>query len=205
VNIGADFKKLQADCRIDRPFVGDIELGRMARERGAAKRNNVGLAELTATLLWRNLKKDPTVSVSTHWADAELGHDFITTAKLNVYATWAVYDTLDHIDVPHPITSDSPAGMAITLHANDGQPVAHGIIAFDRPPKFEGVNVTANRAIIIVSEVSVPGYLIPASLRADKTPTALSSLGRPPFSILCTTRSLCTRSAVSVAREWYIP
>jgi hypothetical protein len=87
VNIGADFKKLQADCRIDQPFVGDIKLGRMASKRGAAKQNNVGLAELTATLLGRNLKKDPTVNVSTSWADAELGHDFITTAELNVYAT----------------------------------------------------------------------------------------------------------------------
>jgi 3'-5' exonuclease len=197
VSIAADLKKLQGDCNVNRPFTGYVELGGMAKDRNAAERRNIGLVALTGTVLRRNLKNDPTIRISTHWAEAQLSQDFINYAALNVYATWAVYDTLDRMDVPQPISATSPAGTLVTLHATDGQPVADGIIAFDRPKQFHGVNVTPGRAIVTVSEVMVPSYLIPASLQEDKISRPLSHFGNPPFSILSAVRSLRTRSAPS--------
>lgn len=192
VSISADFKKLHGDCAVDQPFAGYIELGRMAKDRNTAKQQNVGLVELTGTLLRRSLKNDPTIRISTHWANAKLSQDFIDHAARNVYATWAIFDTLNKIHLPQPISATSPAGTPITLHATDGQPVAHGIIAFERPKKFRGVNVTPTRVIITVSEVAVPGYLIPASLQEDKTSRPLSAFSDPPFSIVSAVRSLRT-------------
>jgi hypothetical protein len=194
VSIAADFKKLQGDCNVNRPFTGYVELGGMAKGRNAAEQWNIGLVALTGTILQWNLRNDPTIRISTHWAEAQLSQDFINYAALNVYATWAVYDTLNRMDVPQPI---SPAGTLVTLHATDGQPVANGIIAFDQPKQFHGVNVTPGRAIVTVSEVMVPSYLIPASLQEDKISRPLSHFGNPPFSILSAVHSLQTRSAPS--------
>lgn len=127
-----------------------------------------------------------------HWANAKLSQDFIDHATRNVYATWAIFDTLNKIHLPQPISATSPAGMPITLHTTDSQPVAHGIIAFEHLKQFQGVNVTPTRVIITVSEVVVPGYLIPTSLQEDKTSQPLSAFGDPPFSIVSAVCSLCT-------------
>ncbi|KAG2116808.1 hypothetical protein DEU56DRAFT_761486 [Suillus clintonianus] len=70
VSVGADFKRLQNDCGMhhgaasDEPFAGHVELGAMAKERGATVKRTVGLAELVGILLGRHLPKDPQVRVS---------------------------------------------------------------------------------------------------------------------------------------------
>jgi hypothetical protein len=54
INIGSNLKRLHRDCGFDEsspPFVGATELGAMAKERGAAVKRNVALADLVSTQL----------------------------------------------------------------------------------------------------------------------------------------------------------
>jgi 3'-5' exonuclease len=194
VNIGADFKKLQKDCGLAQPFCGNVELRALAKERNVSNRKNVGLADLCGNLLHRYLKKDPTVRISSHWADAQLAQDFLDYAVMDVYATWAVYENLMRIKAPQSVSPETPRGTLVTLHATDRKPVAQGCIALERPDKCQGVNVTARRVVIIITDVLVSSYLIPGSLRGDRQSVALFKCGETPFSILTTYRALRTRS-----------
>ena len=54
VQVTADLKRLFKDCGYieerDQPFVGALELGRMAKECGAASKANIGLADLCGSV-----------------------------------------------------------------------------------------------------------------------------------------------------------
>jgi hypothetical protein len=92
VSITADFKKLPGDCNINRPFTGYVELGGVAKDRNAAERQNIGLVALIGTKLQRNLKNDPTIQVSTHWAEAQLSQDL-----LGIYLYFHLYPIISFI------------------------------------------------------------------------------------------------------------
>ncbi|EIW52507.1 uncharacterized protein TRAVEDRAFT_24023 [Trametes versicolor FP-101664 SS1] len=198
VNIGADFKKLFADCGFslgDPVFAGHVELGALAVSRNAAMRRGVGLADLVRNVLRRSLNKDPNIRVSTRWADRELLPDFVAYAALDVYAVWAVYAILGTMETAQLVTTDSPGGSPVTLYASDGREVASGIIALDRVDQLNGIKVTPARTLITVSSVRVPGYMHPPSLSPSHSATALSAFGSPPFQLVVFSRMLRTAPA----------
>ncbi|KAG1884115.1 hypothetical protein F4604DRAFT_1575058 [Suillus subluteus] len=193
VNIGADFKRLQRDCALDatsEPFVGHVELGAMAKEWGAAVKKNVGLAELVATLLQKQLPKDPQIRVSPRWADQVLPSEYTGYAVLDAYATSQIYFQLIEMEVAQPVSVDTARGTAIALLTPDGQEVAHGIVALKHPSAIDGISVTSTRVVMTVSKVLVPSFLMPASLCKVKKAIPLSSCGSPPFLVVTHVRSL---------------
>ncbi|KAF8134402.1 hypothetical protein EV363DRAFT_1561939 [Boletus edulis] len=193
INIGADFKRLQCDCGKNAsslPFSGYIELGSMAKDRGVAVKRNVALAELVGTQLRAFLPKDPHIQVSPRWADVPLPSEFVSHAVLDVYAVSEVYQRLLGLEVAQPITAKTPGGTPVALLASNGAEVAHGIIALERPQALDGINLTATRAVMTISKIIIPSFLLPASLCRSKHSVSLASLGPLPTSIVCNTRNL---------------
>ncbi|KAI1787068.1 hypothetical protein LXA43DRAFT_1098652 [Ganoderma leucocontextum] len=199
VGLDADFKRLYKDCgftRADPPFTGQLDLGGMAKDRGAATRRNTSLVQLVETVLRRQLVKDPDIQVSRQWADEDLHDDFRTYAALDAVASWLVYEQLQTMDVIEVITATTPGGTPVTLIANDGRAVAHGVIALDRPAEFNHMKVTPSRSIVSVTEVFVAAYKVPASLLPSRAPKSLSAFGQTPFLVLYHTRLIHPRSTV---------
>ncbi|KAF9231664.1 hypothetical protein BU15DRAFT_82124 [Melanogaster broomeanus] len=195
VGISADFKRLQKDCRFtpsSQPFAGELELGTMARARGVQVKKNVGLGELVAVLLRHYLPNDPHIRVSPRWADPVLPPPYVEYATLDVYATLLVYLRLAGMTVTPPVTATTPARTPVTLTSPDGNQVARGIIAIERPPTLHGVKVTTSRSVITVSHVLVPSFLLPASLcsAGAKHSRALASHGSPPFLLVVNNSNL---------------
>lgn len=171
-------------------FAGYIELGSVAKDRGVAVKQNAALGELVGTQLHAFLPKDPHIQVSPRWADIPLPPEFISHAVLDVYAVVEVHQRLLGLEIAKPINAKTPGGTPVALLASDGAEVAHGIIAIEHPQALDGINLTATRAVMAISKVIVPSFLIPASLCQSKHSVSLASLGQPPISIVCNTRNL---------------
>ena len=201
VNITANLERLQKDLTPSSrstPFAGQLEIGRMAYERHAALSATVGLPTPCQNILRRQIKQDPAICLSPIWANMDLPSEFVVHAALEVYAMWSLYTTLTTVKLPKRVTSSTPAGTPVIMHAPDGRTIARGVIALDRPVSFNGVNVTKSRVIMIVQEVYVPGYLISPTLSSSQAPTPLSAFGQPPFSILCQANHLETSPADAI-------
>ena len=130
------------------------------------------------------------IQVSPRWADVPLPPEFISHAVLDVYAVAEVHQRLLGLEVAQPITAKTPGGTPVALLASDGAEVAHGIISLERPQALDGINLTATRAVMTISKIIVPSFLLHASLCQSKHSVSLASLGPPPISIVCNTRNL---------------
>jgi len=113
-------------------------------------------------------------------------------ATLDAYATFVVHLQLAGMAVAPPVTASTPAGTSVVLISPDGNQVACGIIAIEQPPMLNGVILTSSQSVMTVSQVLVPGFLIPASLCGTgiKHSQPLSSHGNPPFSLSANNSSL---------------
>ena len=84
-----DLTRLFKDCGFkpdrDALFLGAVELGHMAKQRGITDRAN-SLADLTATVLHCFLPKDSAVRISPNWDNPTLTQEQINYASLDVYA-----------------------------------------------------------------------------------------------------------------------
>ncbi|KAK0451981.1 uncharacterized protein EV420DRAFT_1645916 [Desarmillaria tabescens] len=186
------------------PFVGALELGRLAKDRNLVDQANISLADLTAKILECNLPKDDTIRVSTAWDNPVLTPEQEMYAALDVFAIHSIYDTFTHLSIGGPITNATVGGTIVKLLSHDQcSTVAYGIIAPDRPTKFAGVNVSKTRTVVNVTRVLASGYLMWAKLSSSHHEVLLSSLGTTcPFQILCCTRDLriCTGKDITEAQ-----
>jgi hypothetical protein len=206
VHIKADFTRLYRDCGLmdggdELPFVGAQELGALARDSMLAERSSVGLASLVQTVLGKSLAKDGGVRVSTGWDDGELSPDQIEYAAQDAFASWKVYEALTEA-VPDQHTSSrsrfvsdiTPPGTCVKLMSRDrASAVAYGTLALDRHEKWQGVNVTKTRTVVVISQLIVPGYLVRPELLKSKKPTPLSEVvNELPANVLCCFKDLLT-------------
>ena len=159
---------------------------------------NCRLPALCQSILRQQLNRDPAVCISPLWASTSLPAKFTNHAVLEAYAMWSLYSILTTIKLPERVSSSTPAGTPVVMHAPDGRTIARGAIALDRLATFDGVNVTPSRVIMVVQEVCVPGYLISPTLLQSRTPTPLSAFGKPPFSILCQANHLITNPVSAI-------
>lgn len=92
--------KLFHDCKFDSsqdaPFLGALDIRRMAKERNAVKNAIISLFDLTTVILWQHLPKDPAICVSTDWDRSELPETHINYAILDVYVSWHIFQVLKH-------------------------------------------------------------------------------------------------------------
>ncbi|KAI0369360.1 hypothetical protein BV20DRAFT_1113655 [Pilatotrama ljubarskyi] len=185
----------QAIYLIPLPFVGALELGALAKERGIVERANTSLSDLVAHVLHRYLPKDDSIRVSSGWDNNELSQVHVDYAALDVYAAWALHDMLtSSTSVGSPVTDMTLSGTRVKLLSRDRNSiVAYGVLAPDRPSSFQGVNVTKTRAVINVTDVLQGGYLIRKELLATKEDVPISRIaGACPFQLLCAVRDLVT-------------
>ena len=198
VQVKADLTRLYNDCGFknssELPFLGALELGSMAKDRNVTDHARVSLSDLTALVLRRHLRKDPSLRVSTRWNDPELSSEQETYAALDVYAALAIYEAFSTIPSVGPVTSSTPAGTKVQLMSRvGGLVVAYGYIARHQPKQFDGVNVSKSRVVITVTSITVPAYLVRAELLSSHQDTPLSNLGSQlPFPLLCRLRDLRT-------------
>lgn len=195
VQVTADLKRLFKDCGYiegkDQPFVGALELGRMAKECGAASKANIGLADLCGSVLKRYLPKDPDIRISALWSIDPLPSSHINYAALDVYAAWKVFHTLTGSTFGDLVDISTPGGTEVTLFSSDNsRAVAYGTIALERPLKYLGVNVTKTRILLNVNEILAPGYLISQDLLPGKDDLPLSAFLPAPFTLLCKAKHL---------------
>jgi hypothetical protein len=213
VHVKADLTRLFNDCGfstvVDAPFAGAVELGYLAYHKNISHRANVSLADLASLVLHRSLLKDPSIRVSTDWDNPELSSAQVRYASLDVYASWAIYESLIHEHVGGLVTHSTNGGTPVKLLSRDhSTPVAYGFIASDRPAKFDGVNVTSTRVIVNITVLKVPAYLVRGELMKSRLDTPLSSLASGlPFELLCLTRDLrtCTNEELQHARSSVSP
>jgi len=220
-NMVANFRRLQGDCTEGIrtiPFAGHCDLGLMARNLCAAPRGNMSLPMLSSIILRRQLAVDPRVCVSPSWGLTTLCENFVHHAVLKAFAAWSIHSVLKNMDTPQVVTSQTAGGTQVTMVAPDGREVARGVIALDRPATFHDVKVTKTRALMVVREVLVPGYLISPTLTPSRQPMTLSAFGSVPFVLLCQANHLhtvthlvpgsgnqCQRSVMSMADRPPIP
>lgn len=145
VHVQADLTWLFNDCGFPKnaqPFVGALELGRLAKDRNLVDQANISLADLTAKILECNLPKDDSIRVSTAWDNPVLTPEQEMYAALDVFAIHSIYDTFTHLPIGGPITNVTVGGTIVKLLSCDQcSTIAYGIIAPNRPAKFSDVNV----------------------------------------------------------------
>ncbi|KAF8633831.1 hypothetical protein AX17_004351 [Amanita inopinata Kibby_2008] len=199
VNIKSDLTRLFNNCGfkqgVDPPFVGALELAQLAKEKNAAPRANVGLADLCSAVLRKYLPKDPSIRISEEWSAVPLSDAHANYAALDVYATWKIFRALQVKSHGITVNQTTPGGTPVYLYSSDGsQPVAWGHIALDRPKEFRGVNVTKTRVLVLIKSVMVPGHIVTADLLSTHRDTALSDLPTAPYILLCKAKHVRTRS-----------
>ncbi|KAH7919165.1 hypothetical protein BV22DRAFT_1051234 [Leucogyrophana mollusca] len=189
VHVKADLTRLFNDCGFatatEQPFVGALELGVLAKQQNITDCGNIGLSDLTAAVLRRYLVKDTSVRVSTNWNNPTLTQEQIDYAALDVYASWAIFESFLTVPVPGPVTAVTSAGTHVKLLSRDGKTVvALGFISWSRPPKHDGINVTKTRAIIQVTSIVVPAYLAYVGHDpVNRSPPTACPVGEPPSTI----------------------
>ena len=198
VHVKADLTRLFNDCGFkpgrDDPFLGAVELGDMAKQRGLTNRTNISLADVTATVLHRALPKESTVRVSTDWDNPNLTQEQIDYSCLDVYAAWAIHEAFTDMPVGSPVTETTLAGTQVKLLSRTRtSTIAYGVIAPDRPTKFKEVNVTKTRTLVNITDVIQPAYLVRGDLLTSRQATPLSSFSNTfPFTLLCQVNDLQT-------------
>lgn len=173
VKISADLKRLFHDCGFiegkDQPFEGAVELGKIAKETGAAMQANIGLLDLCASILKHFLSKEVDIRVSLSWDQNPLPDAHIQYAALDAFATWQVFKALQGGNIGNAVDASTIGGTPVALFSSDNSRiVAHGHIVPERPAKYQGVNITKTRLLVVVSEVLVPGHLVPGDLLPGK-------------------------------------
>ena len=105
-----------------------------------------GLAELMSRVLQRLLPTDLSVRVSPDWDKPTLSDEQWEYAVHDVYAAWLLYNAFAaQVACPDsgPVTGSTPSDMRVKLVSrNHCSTVAYGVLAANRPPKYNGVNVT---------------------------------------------------------------
>jgi hypothetical protein len=194
VKVSADMKRLYENCQFnngEQPFVGAVNLGNLAKDRNVTAKASASLVDLTATVLWRFLPKDPTIRVSTAWDSRELSQEQIDYASLDVYAMWSVYQALVAMPTGGKVSESTPGGVAIALLSSDQSLiVAYGHVTPDRPKKYLGMNVTKTKALMTVTNILIPGHIVPGDTLPSRVDTPFTEFPAPPFILLCKTKHL---------------
>ncbi|TFY78505.1 hypothetical protein EWM64_g5507 [Hericium alpestre] len=185
VHIKADFMRLFHDCGL---------AGKLA----SYQRANVSLVDLTARILCRSLLKETSICISTRWDELPLSKDQIDYAALDAYASWKLYEALHaRAGVPSGVfvSLSTPVGTHVKLLSCDHTSViAYGVLSADHPLKFDGVNMMPTQALVNVTAVLMPAYLMWRKLLKSKQATPLSELiaSGLPCAVLCCLKDLQT-------------
>jgi hypothetical protein len=183
--VSSDLKYLEMACHSSTPFTGALDLARFAKERLVVSNAKAGLADLCAATLQKRLPKNTPARISTRWEGDQLSDDMVQYAALDAYASLCIYQRLLQIHPPKPLPEELDASLEIVLYHDDlSRVIARGHISehflSDKPKQYDGIQITAKRILITVTEVLVPGAIIKAHCKRT-----LEALGSVPFNLVC--------------------
>ncbi|KAJ7924309.1 hypothetical protein B0H13DRAFT_1864173 [Mycena leptocephala] len=169
--VSGDLKYLERAIHPSKPFVGAVDLAKMAKDRLV-----VANADLCAV----------TLGISA-WENEDLSPSRIRYAALDVHACSRIYDFLSTIPIPALLPKVVEIGTKV-LVSNDDRTglIARGSIehldgSFQtgkvlRDGTMDTINISSSRCLVPISEVVVPA----AILKTHKQ--TLSTFGSVPFS-----------------------
>ncbi|KAG6825492.1 hypothetical protein H0H92_003568 [Tricholoma furcatifolium] len=187
--VSGDLKYLEKACQSDIPFIGGLDIARLAKDHFYVTTARISLEDLCAAILKRRLSKNSTPRVSTAWENSDLTPEQIHYAALDVYASLSIYNTLIASPIPKAIVQHSEVGAPILLFSNDNtRIIAKGAISsHQNDTTYMGINITPSRSVIEVHKVLVPGALVANGVSPQRS---LESHGEAPFHIVCYLRHL---------------
>lgn len=197
--VNTDLRHLQLESQSATPFVGAIDLARLAKDRRIVSSAQAGLAELCALVLHRRLNKAIPERVSMAWENDELTQEPLSYAALDAYACLQIYKELIKISAPCPLpdTMPIPHTPILLYHTDNTRMIASGVISpHSADARFDGISITPKRTVITVQEVFIPGALV-----TTHNQRSLKSFGPPPFDVVCLRSHVRTRPVASTAPD----
>ncbi|KAK7047836.1 hypothetical protein VNI00_006164 [Paramarasmius palmivorus] len=183
-NIALDLQGLEEANKESIPYVGGLDLAKLAKEKGVIKDARISLPDLCAKVLEHQTEKDPSVRVNSEWTNSELAEAQVMYAALDAWVSLEGFPELDAMAVPVPVLfSPIPPnpGLEVFIYQEDRtRIIARGRISDALDKAFDGINVTKTHVLIVVDEVYVPAAMI-----AQHHQRELKSFGTTPFSIVC--------------------
>ncbi|KAJ7890219.1 ribonuclease H-like domain-containing protein [Mycena leptocephala] len=98
--VSGDLKYLERATHPSKPFVGAVDLAKMAKDRLVVPNAKIGLADLCAVTLGMRLAKNVPERTSSAWENEDLSPSQIRYAALDVHACSRIYDFLSTIPIP---------------------------------------------------------------------------------------------------------
>lgn len=182
-NVTQDLKRLERESQGSNPapYTGGVELAKLAKDLGAISDARVGLADICAAVLGVRLDKTTPVRISSSWDSLNLSPQQVEYAASDALVSLQVYHRLrlSRSAVPDKLKETTIPGTPVSVHQDDGQVIAYGILSLEPPASTcRGVNHTPTRARVTVQTTVVPGAILPFHK------VSLLSCGPPPFDIL---------------------
>ncbi|PBK90587.1 hypothetical protein ARMGADRAFT_1032577 [Armillaria gallica] len=171
----------QEACNSATPFVGAVDLARLAKERHIIKAETASLEDLSAIVLSKCLNKNVSECTSTAWENDVLTEQQTMYAALDAYASLLIYDALMDIPVPAPLPSDPSIDTPVMLFADNtnNKLIAYGTISpHSTKSTFDGINLTKTRIILDINKVLIPGAIVTTHWNRP-----VQSFGPPVFSV----------------------
>jgi hypothetical protein len=175
------------------PYVGGIDVAKLAKERGVISDARLGLADVCAIVLGVRLDKPPLVRISSTWDSVDLSHGQVEYAVSDALVPLQIYQRLSQISAPAEILDTALPGTPVSVLQDDGQTIAYGILSQEpRTSTCRGINYTATRARVTIQSICIPAAILPL----HKAP--LASLGPTPFDVLIKRNKLqtCPQSTI---------
>jgi len=180
--VNADLQYLQKGCQSRTAFVGGIDLAKFAKDCQMVSTARASLADLCASVLGKQLDKNTSEQVSSAWENDNLTDKQVQYASKDAYASLCIYEQLIKIPLPRPLPAKPIPGTPVLLFNNDQTHlIAQGSVSVQQcDHSFDGINVTATRAVIEVHKVLVPGAIIGTHRKQS-----LEDFGTTPFHLVC--------------------
>ena len=178
-----DLSYLQQACHSTTPFLGGVDLAKMAKEHHIiTNARSCSLSDLAAIVLQRQLPKNVSEHVSQAWRHENLLDSACDYAALDALASKMIYEKLVAIPIPIPLPEDSDPGTKVVVyHTDKAHVIATGSVAAHPPGScLDGVNISPTRIVIEVNSVLVPGAIMNQHHKKS-----LDSFGHPPFNVVC--------------------
>ena len=176
------------------PYVGGIELAKLAKDLGVISDARIGLADICAVVLGVRLDKTTPVRLSSNWDSLNLSPQQVEYAASDALIALQAYHRLSQIPAPNKIKETALPGTPVSVHQDDGQIIAYGILSREPPTSTcRGVNHTVTRARVTIQTTMVPGAILPLHK------ISLSSCGPPPFDVLV------KRTKLKYCSDAYLP
>jgi hypothetical protein len=179
--VNADLQCLQKACEQSEPFVGGLDLAKLAKERNLISTARCSLSDICAAVLGKRLDKNVSERLSNQWENDELTKDQIDYAAQDAYVSLVLYHAISRIPTPQPLPEHPKPGLPVHIYHDDNtRLIAYGRISQNCENKeCDGIQVLRTRTVVEVTEVLVPGAML--GLYKKKP---LSMFGPTPFDLV---------------------